>query len=109
MSEPTQNDPSYSPEPKALHQPFSWLPAHHQLNASAQFYALTKDVCQGIQTCVDLAHFSVMDRGSDTTPVLNIEDTDRLLRLAVTSSRMLAQIAAVHIDGLDDRAIRKPT
>lgn len=101
MSDPTINDPSSVPKPEALHQPFSWLPARHQSNEHAQFYAMTKDVCEGIQTCVDLAHFSIMDRDGDTTPMLNRDDTDRLLRLAITSSQMLAHIASMRIDGLD--------
>ena len=101
MSNPTMNAPSSSTEPTSLHQPFSWLPEHHQSNECAQFFALTKDISQGIQTCVDLAHFSTMDRDSDTIPMLNIADTERLLRMAVTSAQMLAQIAATHIDRLE--------
>lgn len=80
MSKPT----AATSAPDALHQPFSWLPREYKTDESAQFYALTMDVCQGIQTCIDLAHFSTMDRDSDTTPMLNIVDTDRLFRLALT-------------------------
>ncbi|QRX81583.1 hypothetical protein [Glaciimonas sp. PAMC28666] len=94
--------PSSSPAPDSLHQAFTWLPSAHKNNEVAEFYALTKDSCQGVDTCVDLAHFSTMDRDNDTTPMLNISDTDRLLRLAITSSRMLGQIAAMRIDQLDD-------
>lgn len=89
------------PEPDAFHQAFSWLPSHHQSNESAQFYALTMDVCQGIQTCIDLAQVSDTDRDSDTMPALDALATERLLRLALTSSQMLAELAARRIDKLD--------
>ncbi|QRX82693.1 hypothetical protein [Glaciimonas sp. PAMC28666] len=55
MSNPTMNAPACSPEPTSLHQPFFWLPEHHQSIECAQFFALTKDISQGNQTCVDLA------------------------------------------------------
>ncbi|QRX84264.1 hypothetical protein [Glaciimonas sp. PAMC28666] len=96
MSKPT---PESSPE--ALHQAFTWLPSTHKNDEAAEFYALTKDISQGLQTCVDLAHFSTMDRDSDTTPVLDVEGTDRLLRLTITTLKMLAQVAAAKIDHLD--------
>lgn len=88
----------------AVHQPFSWLPLKYRTDGPAQFYALTMDVCQGIQTCIDLTHFSTMDRDgdvSDTMPMLNIVDTDRLFGLALTSSQMLAELAAARIDRLN--------
>ena len=99
MSKPTP--------PTSLHQAFSWLPDHHQNAEAAEFYALTKDVCQGIQLSIDLAHFSTMDRDSDTTPVLNIADTETLLRFALTSSQMLGRIAELRIDQLDRSAIKR--
>ena len=97
MSKPTDSKST----PDAFHQPFSWLPLEYRTDGPAQFYALTMDVCQGIQTCIDLAHFSTMDRDNDTIPMLNIVDTDRLFRLALTSSHMLAELAAGRIDRLD--------
>lgn len=100
MTDASKSTQSTAPEP--LHQAFSWLPLHHRADPHAQFIAMTKDVCQGLQTCIDLAHFSTMDRGSDTTPMLDVTDTDRLLRLASTSLRMLADAASSRIDGLDN-------
>lgn len=103
MSKPTDSSPQFTPPAaEAFHQAFSWLPLHHRTDAHAQFYALTKDVCQGIQTCIDVAHFSIMDRDTDTAPTLDIIDTERLLRLALTSSQMLAEIATIRIDRLSD-------
>ena len=91
--------------PKSLHQGFSWSPDHHQNQEAAELYALTKDVCHGIQLSIDLAHFSTMDRNSDTTPVLNIADTETLLRFTLTLSQMLGSIAELRIDQLDRSAI----
>ncbi|QRX81204.1 hypothetical protein [Glaciimonas sp. PAMC28666] len=89
-----------SSELEAFHQPFSWLPSHHQHDAAAQFYAQTLDVCRGVETCIDLAHLSNSDRGTDTLPTLTIRDTERLLRLALMSSRMLGDATAARIDNL---------
>ena len=104
MTPPASNQSSASAaqesieSPESLHQAFTWLPSTHKNDATAQFFEMTKDVCQGVETCIDLVHFSTMDRDSDTTPVLNIADTERLLRLALTSSKMLGQMAACNID-----------
>lgn len=95
--------PPSSDAPESLHQAFSWLPSTHKNDEVAQFYALTKDVCLGLQTCVELAHFSTMDRDSDTAPVLNIADTDRLLRLMAMPSQLLGQHAAMQIDTVKSR------
>ncbi|QRX83973.1 hypothetical protein [Glaciimonas sp. PAMC28666] len=100
---PTPQTPSSAAEPEAIHQAFSWLLLDHRTDPNAEFVALTKDVCLGVQTCIDLAHFSTMDRESDTTPVLNIADTERLLRLGSTSLQMLADAASGRIDQLQSR------
>ena len=103
MKKPPKTSSSSTP-PESLHQAFSWLPLHHRNEPTAEFYAMTKDVSEGIQTCIELIHFSMMDRDSgDTTPLLNIGDTERLLRLAGTSSQMLAEAAAMRIDRLVTR------
>lgn len=93
--------PPESTESEAFHQPFSWLPAAHQADKHAQFYALTVDVCKGIKTCADLIQLSNSDRGTDTPPTLDVNGTERLLRLVLTSSQMLADIAAERIDQLE--------
>ncbi|QRX82069.1 hypothetical protein [Glaciimonas sp. PAMC28666] len=87
-------------EQDAFHQAFSWLPSDHQTDKPAQFYGRTVDICRGIQTCLEIVHFSTLDRGTDATPALNIIDTERLVRLALTSSQMLAENAATNIDEL---------
>ena len=99
MIKPTSSPPT--PATEACHEPFSWLPSHHQHNRHAQFYAMTMDICQGVRTCIDLAQVSNSDRGTRTKPTLDVNATERLLRLALMSSQMLAEIAESHIDGLD--------
>ncbi|QRX82370.1 hypothetical protein [Glaciimonas sp. PAMC28666] len=100
MSNPRMTPTESSTAPDSLHQAFSWVPSTHKNEEVAEFYALTKDICRGLQTCVEIAHFSTMDRDSETTPMLNVEDTDRLLRLVATSSKMLAEAAEARIDNL---------
>ena len=63
---------------------------------------MTVDICQGVKTCIDLAQVSNADRGTDTLPMLDINATERLLRLAWMSSRILAEMAEGRIDGLSN-------
>ncbi|QRX84381.1 hypothetical protein [Glaciimonas sp. PAMC28666] len=106
MKKPANTTSSFStastpiPTPEATHQAFSWLPSHHQHDQSAQFYAMTIDICQGVKTCIDLVQVSNADRGTDTLPMLDVNATERLLRLALMSSQMLAEVAEGRIDGL---------
>ncbi|MDY7548486.1 hypothetical protein QN360_16080 [Glaciimonas sp. CA11.2] len=102
-----QTNPPQSPtsEIEAFHKSFSWLLPQHRGDRHAQFYALTVDVCQGIKTCIDLAHFSNTDRDNGTMPTLDIMDTEHLLRLAISSSHMLAEMAAGRIDRINDTTV----
>ncbi|QRX82634.1 hypothetical protein [Glaciimonas sp. PAMC28666] len=102
MSEPTIPNS----DQEAFHTAFSWLPLDHQTEQHAEFYGRTVDICRGIQTCLEVAHFSTLDRGTDAMPALNTIDTERLVRLALTSSQMLAEIAARNIDELKDKSAR---
>jgi len=61
----------------------------------ADFVAITKDICHGIQTCIELVNNSELDRlaqedGNDVTPVLSAFDSSSLLRMALASSRLMA-------------------
>lgn len=98
MSEPI---PPMS-EQEAFEKAFSWLPLDHQSAKHAQFRALTVDVCRGIQTCLEVARIRTLDKGVDAMPRLNTIDTERLVRLARSSSQMLAEIAARHMEELKD-------
>ena len=89
--------------------PFSWLIDSQSENPAGQFFALTKDVAQGVQTCLELVYSSVLDRqinintpiNGDSLPVLNIADTESLLRLAIASASMLANAAGDRVDGVN--------
>ena len=106
MSEPI---PPMS-EQEAFEKAFSWLPLDHQSAKHVQFRALTVDVCRGIQTCLEVAHFRTLDKGVDAAPKLDPIDAERLLRLARSSSQLLAEIAARHREELkaeNDKESRK--
>ena len=109
MSKPEFNSSS-SPKPpiEALYKPFSWLTPNLKGDREAEFYALTVDICQGIKTCINLAHLSNTDRDDNTMPTLNILDTETLMRLALSSSHLLSELAAARIDKMNDRAFNKP-
>ncbi|QRX83273.1 hypothetical protein [Glaciimonas sp. PAMC28666] len=93
-----------APRPAATHKSFSWIHPQVKYDEHADFCALTMDVCQGIQTCIDVAHMSHMNRDNGTAPALNLMDTERLLRLALVSSQMLGEIAAERIEAFNDVA-----
>ena len=103
MTEPSMNKPPPASAAASFHTSFSWLLPHLKGDEHAQFYALTVDICQGIKTCIDLAHLSNTDRDDETMPTLNILDTEILLRLALSSSQLLAEMAAHRIDRMNDR------
>ncbi|MGZ9713881.1 hypothetical protein ACXX82_24090 [Glaciimonas sp. GNP009] len=92
------------PEQEAFHKAFSWLPVDHQTDKHTQFRALAVDVCRGIQTCLEVTHFRTLNRSSDAMPTLSTIHTERLMRLASSSSQMLAEIAARHFDDLNDKS-----
>lgn len=90
--------PAHQPEQEAVHRPFSWLPNEGKHDQVAQFMALTMDVCNGIQTCLELVHSGDLTRrlnedadlGEEVAPTLGRLDRERLLLLATASVRMLA-------------------
>ena len=94
--------------PAALHQPFDWIAPDQRHHGGAEFLALALDVSHGIETCLTLVHGSNLERmhnadadpGSEGAPVLDCQDTERLLRLAMVSARLLAADAAQRIDRL---------
>ncbi|MDY7546516.1 hypothetical protein QN360_08625 [Glaciimonas sp. CA11.2] len=102
MTEPSRTPPSASAT-ESFHTSFSWLLPQLKGDEHAQFYALTVDICQGVKTCIDLAHLSNTDRDDGTMPTLNNLDTETLLRLALSSSQLLAEMAARRIDRMNDR------
>jgi len=92
------------PAPKATHKPFSWLADDLKHDQRAQFAATTMDICQGVETCLELVHTSSLER--DSGPTLNPNDTDRLLRMAMASIRLLGESAEADIEFLNECAGR---
>jgi hypothetical protein len=80
-----------------LHVPVSWLSPEAQDDLGAQFVALAMDVCNGVNTCLELIHatdIAVMARDPENDPpILGIVDREHLLLLARASTRMLSDRA----------------
>ena len=91
------------------HQPFSWI-WKKEPNHRAEFVALTYDVSRGIETVLDVvmnAQLHEQSHGYDgddpeDRPLFSRADTERLVRLALASAKMLGDEA----DNLIDRANR---
>lgn len=111
-STPTNTPSVSSPAAQStpLHTPFSWLHKHVRNDFQGQFLAQTMDVCRGIETCLNLvmeaqlhaANNAGAEPDPDDRPLLSIGDTERLLRLALVSSKMLADEADSRIDRLNN-------
>jgi len=82
---------------RPIHQPFSWAIEEFDDGRDAFFAALTLDVCNGIQTCLELVHATDLasepSAAGEEQPILGARDRDRLLRLATVSARMLSDRA----------------
>jgi hypothetical protein len=95
---PSTNTPSQSPEIKtrdAVHEPFSWFSEEAKDYPLANFVGLTRDVCNGIETCLEIINSAALDReaaedGNDVIPAINTFEADNLLRLAMAASRLMA-------------------
>ena len=75
---------------RSLHKPFSWLHNDEEASPAAIRNAEAMDAFRGIATCLQLIEMSNLDREmSDPddpeyiTPTLTLEDTGRLMRLAI--------------------------
>lgn len=88
----TTMPPEFNPpmEKRSLHKPFSWLPDGDQSNLPAKANADAMDAFRGIATCLQLIEMSNLDRELDdpcdperVVPLLNMQDTGRLMRLAI--------------------------
>ncbi len=84
-----------------LHKPFSWLADGVKNDRRAQFAAMTLDICQGVETCLELVHTSSLERHQES-PMMGAGDTDRLLRMAMASIRLLGESAEADIEFLND-------
>ena len=99
-------------QPATVHQPFSWLHFSAKHDAGAQFAAMTMDVCNGVGLCLEILHADDMTRlhnneadpGDEERPAFRSSDIERLLRLALTSTNLLAEAAAANIERANERA-----
>jgi hypothetical protein len=92
--------------PAALHQPFSWLHSSLSGDAHAEFLALTKTICSGVEVCIQLAQQNGLDQDSGDVPLLRVTDAESLLMLAAASAQLLATEAEKHIDCMNAHAMK---
>jgi hypothetical protein len=105
MSRPVESTVPVEVPP--IHQPFSWV-GHIPNDHNANFAALTLNVCQGVQTCLELIHSTDLaissGAGDENPPILGVEDKERLLLLSTATMRMLGRQAEEHIAHLGEQA-----
>lgn len=96
-------------------QPFSWL--HPDLkNGRIEFAALALDVCEGIDVILGVLHVDHMTRtlnadedpSDQEAPLFGPAHTEKLMRLAMVSARMLSAAASQRVDWAN-AAARKGT
>lgn len=98
------------PEQSSMHKPFSWLAPQLGNDLAAQFMARTTDICHGIHTCLELVNSSSLARSSleaaagDAVPLLDQIDTERLLRFAMASAKLLAEDSEKRIQWMNKYA-----
>ncbi len=100
----------------SMHKPFSWLPDSDQSNRPAKTNADAMDAFRGIATCLQLIEMSNLDRELDdpcdperVVPILNMQDTGRLMRLAIlvaTEWGDKADIAMLTGDNNTERGVK---
>jgi hypothetical protein len=90
--------------PRAIFEPFSWLPRSMRGVPRAEFIARTRDVCRGVQACLQIAHSDSMDRGEEQETLLSPSQTEHLLMLSIQAVAMLAEEADREVEVLHRRA-----
>jgi len=95
---------------RALHQPFSWIDDAAKDYPMADFFALTLDVCNGIQTCLEISESSDLectchsDLAPDDAelPVLSAYHAGILRRFSIASARLLRECADQKINWINE-------
>jgi hypothetical protein len=95
--------------PGAIHEPFSWLHGSLRHDSRAKFLALTKTVCVGMVTCLELVQRNGMLQENGDTPLLTVNDSEALLMLATASAQLLSESAEDRISFLNDLAMKEAT
>ncbi|MFC5472553.1 hypothetical protein [Paraherbaspirillum soli] len=100
-----------TPEPEALHKPFSWLVAALRHDSEAQFSSKTKSYCLGIQTCLELVHATDLSSGDYADPahppLLSVTARERLMLFAIDACGDLAEQAAADIERRNAKHIKE--
>ena len=101
---------SHQDEVRAIYEPFSWVRPDVDMSSNADFAALAIDVCSGVKTCLQLIHLSDLARssgaGDEDPPVLDLRDTERLIRLSIAATSMLSDEAHARVERANDAAER---
>jgi hypothetical protein len=94
---------------EALHKPFSWVHTD-TTSCGTSFIESVVDMCAGLQTCLQLVHSTDLElhaRSMDddeAMPILGTVDRERLLRLAIAVTGVLAEGAYQEIEWINDQA-----
>lgn len=93
---------------RPIHEAFSWLDKDVADLHSAEFVALTMDVCHGVQACLQLIHSTDLrtnsGAGEEDPPILGGVDKERLLLLATAAMRMLGDQAEDRVESINKQA-----
>lgn len=103
----TDASKSAIPPATPIHQPFSWLHSSLEGRGDAEFLALTKTVCAGVVTCLQLAQQNELARDNGRTPLMNMNDSEALLMLATASAHLLGSAPEGHIDFMNGLAMKE--
>jgi hypothetical protein len=98
-----------------VHQDFSWLRDDAKDFPTADFVALTRDICQGINTCLNIFNTSHLERlhnedaepDEQSVPAVSSFDCEALLRLSIASSRLLQEASEKTINWINEFGPKK--
>jgi hypothetical protein len=101
---------SNPPQTVSVHQDFSWLNDAAKNFPTANFVELTRDICLGIQTCLNIVNTSNLERlhnedakpGEQCIPAINSYECEALLRLSIASSSLLHKASERTIDWINE-------
>lgn len=94
---------------KAMFEPFSWLSDDLRNDSAALFAARVKDLGSGVHTCLQLIEISELQRehGADQeppeVPLLSVCDASRLMRLAITATKIMSEQAEEFFQAAQNR------
>jgi len=96
-------------KPEHFHKAFSWVHTD-TVTRGTRFIESVADMCAGLQTCLQLVHstdLALQARAMDddeAVPVLGSVDKERLLRLAMAVTGVLAEGAHQELEWVNNHA-----